>query len=406
MINFAIRHFTASVIVLSVSWSAPSVAAIFVTPGSLAGYTYFPPKSSTNENSGADNGRSEVLQKCIVAIKSPDYTYTFNDPDFYGLKNIRIYYKAAGGNGGGGPNGGGGGSTAILINDSPVVIANGADGSSISDGSFNGGVGAHGGSSNVSETVHGEFLVSPGDTIRTITGGGGGSGSPGAAGGGGGSGWRGGGAGSSTAPGKGGSSVPGLGGHGNNPGTSGIGHNGGVSTFPDGSSAPLGDTVRQGGFLQRGPISDYDDPVAWKFLDARIPATPKRSGSLGVPFDFGTNHIRRKDPVAGFGGAWGFSGSPAPSFEWMSPSSPNFNRTHVTAQNSKLTVPRCEGFNCASTVTNYSLSDVTVFENPDSFMLTRTYSKINTGLAGEYNAANLPGQVVLMYSAVECVFLK
>lgn len=412
MINSAKRPLTASVLVLAASWCSASVAAVFVTPGSLAGYTYFPQKSSGNGSTGDDYGRTEVLQKCIVAIKKPDVTFSFNESDFYGLKSIRLYYKAAGGNGGGGPNGGGGGSTAILINGAPVVIANGADGSSVPDGKYgggtNGGIAVHGGNSKDSEMVQGEVNVSPGDTVRFITGGGGGSGSP-AAGGGGGAGWRGGGAGSSDAPGKGGGSVPGLGGYGSNPGTSGIGHNGGVSTFPDASSAPLGDSARQGGFLQRGPVSGGEDSVAgyWRSLDARIASTPTRSGSLGVPFPFTVHQAGREDSAPGFGGAWGFAGSPAPSVTWMRPHDQNFNlANNIKAQNSKLIIPRCEGWNCASITTTYSLADVSNFESPDTFELTRKQVQVNTSNAGTYGVSNLPGQIVLMYSAVECVFLK
>lgn len=124
-----------------------------MTPGSLSGYTYYPPvKAGGGSGSGNASGRVETLQKCYVAIKSPDVSFTLQAAEFYGLENIRLYYKAAGGNGGTGTNGGGGGSTAIFLNGNATVIAPGG----------NGGQDA--------PVTKGDFQVAPGDSVRIVTG--------------------------------------------------------------------------------------------------------------------------------------------------------------------------------------------------------------------------------------------
>lgn len=360
-----------------------STAAVFVTPGSLSGYTYFPPSKQSSGSGGGDaSGRVEALQKCYVAVKQPDVTFKIAEPDFYGLKSIRVYYKAAGGNGGSGINGGGGGSSAILLNGAVLAIAPGAAGGKTSD------------------TIKGDFQVAPGDTVRVISGGGGGSGVPNEAGGGGGAGWRGGGAGSSTAPGQGGSSVPGQGGAGANPGTPGIDSNGGVSTYPDGNSAPLGNTS--------GP--DYyqqpEDSTTWRRLDAKSPATPTRWGSAGVPKRNNSSFLR--DYLPGFGGGWGRAGSPAPALEWSFPMSSTYRPAYFSQTGGTLFVPSCGGYNCSFTQDRYSLSDVGKFPDPTSFELTRVAATNGSQQSGwdKPEISNLPGQVVFMYSAVECTLLK
>lgn len=170
----ALLHLVAqacAVAALGLNTSYALADAVFVTPGSLSGYTYYPPaKAGGGSGSGNASGRVETLQKCYVAIKSPDVSFTLQAAEFYGLENIRLYYKAAGGNGGTGTNGGGGGSTAIILNGSTAVIAPGG----------NGGQEA--------PVTKGDFQVAPGDSVRIVTGGGGGSGWPGVSGGGGGAG--------------------------------------------------------------------------------------------------------------------------------------------------------------------------------------------------------------------------
>ncbi|ATH15493.1 hypothetical protein CHL79_25245 [Delftia acidovorans] len=152
----ALLHLVAqacAVAALGLSTSYALADAVFVTPGSLSGYTYYPPvKAGGGGGSGNASGRVETLQKCYVAIKSPDVSFSLQAAEFYGLENIRLYYKAAGGNGGTGTNGGGGGSTAIILNGSTAVIAPGG----------NGGQEA--------PVTKGDFQVAPGDSVRIVTG--------------------------------------------------------------------------------------------------------------------------------------------------------------------------------------------------------------------------------------------
>lgn len=398
----ALLHLVAqacAVAALGLSTSYALADAVFVTPGSLSGYTYYPPvKAGGGGGSGNASGRVETLQKCYVAIKSPDVSFSLQAAEFYGLENIRLYYKAAGGNGGTGTNGGGGGSTAIILNGSTAVIAPGG----------NGGQEA--------PVTKGDFQVAPGDSVRIVTGGGGGSGWPGVSGGGGGAGWRGGGAGSSYAPGQGGSAMPGAGGGGANPGTSGSGHNGGVSTYPDGSSAPIGDTTRSPAFWQR-PIHQWAEGTPesmrpakwWMYLDARIPATPMRSGSNGLSFPLDVNAEANDSMVPGFGGAWGRAGSPAPRTTWGGSwgYEERLNGTPVQASNDQLTVPKCGGYNCSFTTNYYQLSHVGSYADPTEFQLTRKPTLRSYEYGTDYEEkSNLPGQVIFMYSAVECSLLK
>lgn len=265
-----------------------------VTPGSLAGYTYFPPSSSGGSGSGSGEEVS-TLQRCTFTPATGDQTVTVRTDLLFGYtKPIPLNFVAVGGDGGYGVAAGGGGSSAILLNGTPQIIAAGANGGSIA------------------VEQRGRFNIKGGDTIRFVTGGGGGGGveytdnrgNQFTIGGGGGAGFKGGGAGAShnssvipaggdnAAHGRGGTANHGQGGQivGGVNGTSGRDLEGGVSTFPDGSivtngsSAPgnawygftgmgwLWDSYRMGNL---NPANAYINPgVPWKFS-----ATGSRQGS-------------------------------------------------------------------------------------------------------------------------------
>lgn len=268
-------------------WGAvtAATAAVVATPNSLAGYTYFPPFTSSG-GGGTSSVGDEVstLQRCVFTPTAGDQTVTVNGQLLYGYtKPIAINYTMAGGDGGFGYAGGGGGSSAILLNGAAIDIARGGNGGE------------------VAPIKYGRFTVKANDSIRLVTGGGGGGGISytdtisfhRTIGGGGGAGFTGGGAGGSSAnkaistpdeiiqaAGKGGALTPGQGGYvlGGNNGTSGIGNQGGVSTFPDGSSAPIGSASSSRYVISSTLHNTYvslNEPVP-----SRIPATMTNLGSF------------------------------------------------------------------------------------------------------------------------------
>jgi len=263
---------------------------IFVTPGSLAGYVYYPPIKNGASGGGEGGEDSSTLQRCTFSPTQGDQTVTVNAEKLYEYtKPIQLQYTIAGGDGGGGLAGGGGGSSAILLNGAVVVVAPGGDG----------GEGAR--------EVRGRITLKANDRIRFVSGGGGGGGMAFAdsmggqvtVGGGGGAGWRGGGAGGShpsrsidfseskPAAGRGGAGTPGQGGNvdGGTAGTSGSGSQGGVSTFPDGSSLSQG--FDNGGVYRNTGNVSGDYVSTFKLVEPqvyRLPATENRAGSMSKYF--------------------------------------------------------------------------------------------------------------------------
>ena len=305
--SFIFCDLTAMIVAAIIATPAVVFAGtVVVTPGSLAGYTYFPPVSS----SGADStggGSVSTLLRCYKQPSANDRTIDMGSRNWYDLdKPVQVYVRAYGGDGGRGSAGGGGGSSAILKNGVPVVIAPGGDG----------------GKSAQLTTV--TFSVSKNDTLRFIIGGGGG-GSYGAIssyiiGGSGGAGYKGGGGGASstgkvsaadtTIGGKGGGSNPGAGGFvtpGNQisgssmPGTSGNGSDGGVGTWPDGSSQPLGAYGTSGQMRTYSTYFTRSPDFKQMSYASRWPASLSYSGSVVMG--------STADPYMIYAGAGGGAGS-------------------------------------------------------------------------------------------------
>lgn len=379
---------------------AALAAPIVATPGSLAGYTYFPAAtSSSGGGSGSGTDNVGTLQRCFWSPTSGDYTLALSSSNWYDYGDTRpltIYYKIAGGDGGAGPAGGGGGSSALLKNGSVVAIGPGG----------NGGVTAP---EYTAPTVEGSVTVTKADTLRFVIGGGGGtstsivSGYPGnyvgIAGGGGGAGYTGGGAGASSASmaavsntalvagmgGRGGDASPGAGGvaamlASNMPGTAGSGMNGGVSTNPNGSSAPVG------AFNSSSHIycdSGYNCTGVYKH-----PATPSKNGSAGWPAFYNSGSVFAYVP--GGGGALGTSG-----LAWGVLKSDAYVSGQV--QMTTGSVPTSFGSSNNVTITG---TNVSLFPQPTSFAFTRQ-QQVTTNAGGA-----LPGQIVIMYQAPVCSILK
>jgi hypothetical protein len=145
-------------------WAAPVV----LTPGSVAVHSIYPAIPPANSGGGTTLP-IETLSTCVVSPTAGDRTIVLSSRNWYGYtKPVKVYYKMVGGGAGVTLYAGGtaypqmasaGGSSAILKNGVLVGSANG----------MNAGASAR----NVSA---GTFTVSSTDTIRFITGGGGGSG--------------------------------------------------------------------------------------------------------------------------------------------------------------------------------------------------------------------------------------
>lgn len=372
---------------LSVAIAAPVV----VTPGSMAGYTYFPPATTGSGSGGSGTDNVGTLQRCFWTPPAGDHTVNLANSNWYDYGDTRpltLYYMVAGGNGGNNPGGGGGGSSAILKNGSLAALGPGGDGGM------------------TSTATEGTVQLIKTDVLRFITGGGGGPGATnysgwGAgsywllSGGGGGAGYTGGGGGGSSQSsitaaqlgtlwgntgGKGGRATPGAGGvsdsPSNIPGTSGSGMNGGIGVYPDGNSAAVGAVLTNpaGTYYITCDGTCYGQ---WKHR-----ATPTIGGSHGFPVIQHSGSMR--GTTSGGGGALGIGGSPSAGlvYDAFVPSG-----TVSTSPNT----PSAAGNGSGSFFTGVRMSSYTP---PTSLALTRP-----AGLS-------VPGQIVVMYQAPVCSILR
>lgn len=384
---------------------AVSAGTVVVTPGSLAGYTYFPKAESSGGGSGG-SGTDNVgtLQRCFWTPPAGDHTVTLSNSNWYDYGDTRpitFYYKMAGGNGGSSYAGGGGGSSAILKNGTEVKVAPGGSGGNSNTGS------------QISPTQEGSFTATKSDILRFVTGGGGGDAAVYSGygyhysfvGGGGGSGYMGGGGGASSSVGamtpavadvqlvnmggKGGSTTPGAGGvpySGTQYGTAGIGMNGGVATYPDGNSAPVGTapTAYQN-FTYYCDINS--SPTCYG--QYRFAAKPTLNGSHALPLFYSSGSMIGIG--AGGGGALGYSGTGVAYMTydsyrsgnlWTSPGGPSSGGNYTTL--------------------NSFGTSIMYYPAPTTLNLTRAPRTDAGGMTG----GGLSGQIVLMYQAPVCSILK
>lgn len=387
---FAISKWLVAIPAIAFSLAAFS-GTVVVTPGSLAGYTYFPKAQVSGSGAGGGGGENvTTLQRCLYAPESPDKTVTVANDMFDYDKDLSFYYRMVGGNGGAGFNGGGGGSSAILLNGAKVAVAPGGNGGS------------------VAAEVAGFVKIKKGDTLRFITGGGGGDGygSP-AVGGGGGAGYTGGGGGASKASGsisageaalavgRGGGDTPGVGGAvaGGFAGTSGSGMTGGVSTYPSGSSSPVGTA---GGINSWYYHEIYGAP--WVTSTLRHPATATIMGSPNGGMNYGF--------FSGGGGSLGNGGSHAFNVQ---PSYCNGSSVNVHTTDDHTYVndngPCYTYYNWY----NYKRARSMFFPPHTSDMkLTRAYPTVTNNGYNPQNsvAGSFPGQIIGMYQAPVCGILR
>lgn len=371
---------------LSVAIAAPVV----VTPGSMAGYTYFPPATTGSGSGGSGTDNVGTLQRCFWTPPAGDHTVNLASSNWYDYGDTRpltLYYMVAGGNGGNNPGGGGGGSSAILKNGSLAALGRGGDGGLMS------------------QPAEGTVQVVKTDILRFITGGGGGAGVSNSSafyssysqlsGGGGGAGYTGGGGGASSTSGitfaqyaaqwgesggKGGGTTPGAGGFTNSssnmPGTAGSGMNGGIGVYPNGSSVANG-AAPSSSSPSYSITCDGGCTGQWKHR-----ATPTIGGSHGYPIIF--HQSAMIGIVPGGGGALGIGGTSGASLMWSAFvafgsawTAPNEPRSYGNSTNQIFTGMRTDQFPA-----------------PTSLALTRP--------AGN----GLPGQIVVMYQAPVCSILR
>lgn len=359
-------------------------APIVATPGSVSGYTYYPPPNKMPSGGGSSTGDEvSTLQRCLWAPTSGDQTVTVYD-DFASNQTIKLLYRIVGGDGGAGQNGGGGGASAILLNGVAAVIGNGGDGGT------------------PAQQKSGSISIKSGDVLRFITGGGGGAGAWGGTfsiGGGGGAGYMGGGGGAShqgtnissapTAKGVGGSASAGAGGYGSGmwSGTSGGFLTGGIATYLNGSSSP------DGSFAGGTNFSNYTDwNYGWPAYTppaVRFPATGSRQGS---PMGDSTSY----NWLGGSGGGLGYGGGIAVNTSGSSGSfaSSNFYRHW----------PNCS-YNCDQW---YAGADMSKYPpHDDSMKLTRQIVYDNSYGSPWYGSnGSLSGQIITMYQAQTCGALR
>lgn len=396
-------------------------APIVATPGSLAGYTYFPPSSGSSGSGGTGGGDNvSTLQRCFWTPNTGDRTVTVSSDEFYDMKkDITVYYRMAGGNGGASIVGGGGGSSAILKNGSVVAVGKGGDGGQ------------------AAPEVAGTFTIAKGDVLRFITGGGGGDGrvSPTIIGGGGGAGYMGGGGGggkieastistdATTGPGKGGGATPGKGGYisGGFSGTDGSFLKGGVTTWPDGSSAPVGGTSGGGSSYSNSYsywVCDWCGPGGWPgasvsgVMAVKFPASGLMHGSVtgSLPNDSTSMYASPpKGQFSGGGGALGNGGGAAVTLQLATCS--NASATVLDTADSVYVGGNQSCATYYSTYTYYKTS-MSHFPAPSStdFKLTRQGRVYNPSDSVGNNWANyvgsIPGQILAMYQAPVCGILK
>lgn len=368
------------------TWAGP----IVVTPGSLSSYVYYPPVAGSGGSAAGGAGEDvSTLQRCVWTPSQGDQSVTVN-PGYDYKKDITVYYRLAGGDGGAGYTGGGGGSSAILLNGAKVAVGpGGAGGSRASE-------------------VTGVFKVKAGDTLRFITGGGGGAGLTGsgfAIGGGGGAGYTGGGGGGSLGSrsvsasdypaiaGKGGGEGPGAGGYasGAMAGTPGLYMQGGVGTFPDGSSAPYGSQADS----YSGSLSYYSDFYKY-FSGLKFPATPT---TMGAPIGSADSNFTT---FGGGGGRLASGGSVGIRFNFA-----YCQNANSSFQASRDSVEISDNGQCYYSYNRYSyvLAKTEQFPQPTSSLaLTRKYPEVNNTNNQPIIIASgsLPGQIVTMYQAPVC----
>ncbi|WP_208935428.1 hypothetical protein [Paracidovorax avenae] len=371
------------------SWAGP----IVVTPGSLSSYVYYPPVASGGSAAGGAGEDVSTLQRCVWTPSQGDQTVTVS-PGYDYQKDITVYYRLAGGNGGAGYTGGGGGSSAILQNGAKIAVGRGGDGNA-----------------RASE-VSGVFKVKVGDTLRFVTGGGGGDGLVAngfAVGGGGGAGYAGGGGGgslgsrSATAAdypgiaGKGGGDSPGAGGYasGSMAGTAGIAMQGGVGTYPDGSTAPYGTQADS----YTGSITYYSDLYKY-FSGLKFPAT---ATTMGAPIGSADSNFTN---FGGGGGKLASAGSVSIRFNFAYCQNANSSFT-----SSRDSVNISDNGQCYSNFNryNYVLAKSEQYSTPGTdLLLTRKLADVSNGGNQPINVAggSLPGQIVTMYQAPVCGIFK
>lgn len=376
-----------------------TAAPVVVTPGSMAGYTYFAPAASTGGGGGSGTGEDvSTLQRCLWAPSSGDQTVSVANQFNY-TKPITLYYRLVGGNGGSGPSGGGGGSSAILLNGTVAALGKGSDGNA----------------GNAPE-VAGTLTIKAGDTLRFVTGGGGGDGMamPGfTIGGGGGAGYTGGGGGGSinraltgadyaTLPGKGGAATGGAGGTatGGMAGSNGSSLQGGVGTWPNGSAAPTG--------TQSPNPSNYNAYFMYfDFMGLTVGVNgskwPATANFRGAPIGDPTNG--NQFGWAGGGGKLGYGGGVAMYTQnyWCQGSRATFN----WQDDADL---KDDASGCPTNYNTYRYLHAQMSKYPahgSDMKLTRTYPlPTNTGYNPiESTGGSLPGQIITMYQAPVCGFL-
>lgn len=358
--------------------------AVVVTPGTMAGYNYFP-ASGESSSSGSSSEDVSTLQRCVWTPATGDQTVTVGN--LYGYtKDITLYYTMVGGDGGKGPAGGGGGSSAIVLNGAVAALGKGGDGGTA-----------------YAPTAKGTFKIKAGDQLRFVTGGSGGDtyiGTNFTIGGGGGAGYTGGGGGGSLTSraatagdspalgGKGGAVLPGIGGFvgGGLTGTAGNGMQGGISTYPDGSTSPVGPDSANG-YWTEVKTSGWITTKSSKY-----PALPNRMGS---PICSNTGNVIE---CAGGGGKLGKSGGFAvPGVGYMAYSCNETLNAYPDIQT--IMASQCDSTGYTSWA--YWLPHIEIYPEPSyDLKLTRTYPDIPVGYIS--TAGSLTGQIVTMYQAPVC----
>lgn len=393
--------------------TAATAQTILVTPGSLANYTYIPPGSGSGSGSGGGTGENvSTLQRCLWAPTLADQTKTIGDGFYDFNKEVTAYYRIVGGDGGPTAVGGGGGSSAILKNGAVVALGKGGDGGQSAT------------------QASGTFTFKKGDVLRFITGGGGGGGVAATQwgytfyiGGGGGAGYTGGGGGASlggraltgtdanTSGGKGGGLTPGQGGYisGGLSGTAGIGPNGGVSTWSDGSSAPVG-SVGPGDPVYRNAYSyveySYNGSTSVSgSTNSKHPATPTKNGSPTGDLMNGGVRKNWDGFFAGGGGRLGYGGERA---RYISSNTPNCTRANSSITSAPDYTFVDDNTVCATSYNQYKwLRDNYKRYPPHTgdMQLTRLQTPYYQNGNETYDSVPA-GQIILMYQAPVCGLLQ
>ena len=411
--NPSSKKFIASLALVVAGAMHPALAApVVATPGSLAGYTYYPPSSTSSGGQGGEN--VSTLQRCYWAANQGDLTVNLSTKNWYGLEKTTVYYKMVGGDGGRSPHGfgtggGGGGSSAIIQNGNPIAIANGANGNT------------------TSLETNGKFTLTKTDTLRFITGGAGGDGYCGGGqnciGGGGGAGYRGGGAGASamnatfktytsvTHHGGGGTDNVGAGGYHDitninsgqaYSGTAGLNESGGVAGYP--STASTG-TIGASGDGAYG--SAPNPPYAVNYTTANHRATPTAVGSPQGPYKYynPSTYVLETYYFGGGGGRFGMGSQPGVFMP------AEYGNIISWAPGSiRLTGPRYPGNPGVIDIKwVYLITSVSEMPQPTEFVMSRPIPDDSfcgsIGMAGSFctNRHNSrPGRIMVMYQAESC----